>query len=47
MQRGLGPNVVGYYGLLQESADALKLIIKEYASPTQKKLPFITLHLNK
>jgi NADH-ubiquinone oxidoreductase chain 1 len=35
MQRRLGPNVVGYYGFLQAFADALKLLLKEYVSPTQ------------
>lgn len=42
MQRRVGPNTVGYYGVLQPFADALKLILKENVIPAQSnKLIFI------
>jgi len=34
-QRRVGPNIVGYYGVLQPFADALKLILKETVLPSQ------------
>ena len=34
-QRRVGPNTVGYYGVLQPFSDALKLILKETIIPSQ------------
>jgi len=34
-QRRVGPNTVGYYGVLQPFSDALKLILKETVIPSQ------------
>jgi len=34
-QRRVGPNTVGYYGILQPFSDALKLIVKETVVPAQ------------
>src|SRR5712675_1731363 len=34
-QRRVGPNTVGYYGILQPFSDALKLILKETIVPAQ------------
>jgi NADH-ubiquinone oxidoreductase chain 1 len=34
MQRRVGPNAVGYYGILMAIADAAKLLLKEIVIPT-------------
>ena len=34
MQQRIGPNVVGFHGLLQPLADGLKLLLKESVIPT-------------
>lgn len=39
IQRRKGPNVVGFWGLLQPIADGLKLIIKEIVIPRKANLP--------
>lgn len=42
IQRRIGPNVVGYWGILQPFADALKLIVKEICIPsTSHKFVFL------
>jgi NADH:ubiquinone oxidoreductase subunit H len=52
VQRRKGPEIVGFYGLLQPLADGLKLVIKEMIIPTfSNKLlfilsPFVTLILS-
>jgi len=52
MQRRLGPNQVGSYGLLQPLSDGLKLLVKESVLPSQANkglfylAPFITLTLS-
>lgn len=35
LQRRIGPNIVGWYGILQPFSDALKLILKETVIPSQ------------
>jgi NADH-quinone oxidoreductase subunit H len=39
IQRRRGPNVIGYYGLLQPLADGLKLFIKESICPSNASTP--------
>jgi len=52
VQRRSGPNIVGFWGLLQPLADGLKLVIKEIIIPNfaNKVLfifaPFLTLFLS-
>lgn len=39
IQRRRGPNVIGYYGLMQPLADGLKLFVKESICPSNANIP--------
>ena len=44
IQRRRGPNVIGYYGLLQPLADGLKLFVKESVCPSNADTALFFLH---
>lgn len=52
IQRRKGPNITGFWGILQPFADALKLIVKEIILPKRANkilfvlAPFLTLYFS-